>query len=87
MVFPAQLEKTSTGAFDECASLIQLLSELRSRITRLKLPVGDFGSIAIPDSVEVISRVGQICGSQSRVILFDRKSRVIEIDSHYCASD
>jgi hypothetical protein len=80
LVLPAQLELLHVGTFSSCISLCQLIFEIPSHLKQLDLPPTEFGSLCIPDSVEVVfGSIGKL-GYQSRRLEFGRDSCLREID-------
>jgi hypothetical protein len=80
LVIPALLQIMDFCALFGCESLRELIFETPSNLKQLDLPPSDFGTLWIPDSVEVVR--GSI-GSQadrSRVLQIGRESRLREID-------
>jgi hypothetical protein len=51
-----------------------------SRIRELDLPPSDFGSLSIPNSVEVLTGVIGTPGGQRRLLQINAESRLREID-------
>jgi hypothetical protein len=79
---PAQLETLESPLFWDCESLTQLTYQTPSKLKRLDLPPSDFGSLRIPDSVEIITGgVGRLA-NQNRVLDFGHESRlgIIRLD-------
>jgi hypothetical protein len=70
---PAQVEQISEGSFNYCASLVeltfeslaQLIFDLPSRLRQFDVPPSDFGSLCIPDSVEILSGHVRLAEGQS----------------------
>jgi hypothetical protein len=54
--------------------------EMPSRIRELDLPPGDFGSLSIPDSVEVIAGVIERLPGRHRLLSFGRESHLKQIN-------
>jgi hypothetical protein len=80
LVLPAQLEIMARGVFVRCTSLCQLTFDLLSRLKQLELPPSDFGSLSIPDSVEIIfGRIGKQEG-QHRLLHFGRESCLMKLE-------
>jgi hypothetical protein len=50
-----------------------------SRLRQLDVPLGDFGLLQIPDSVEIVNGEIESLSNQHRVLQFGRQSRVTEI--------
>jgi hypothetical protein len=75
-VIPSQLEIIVYDVFCGCISLCQLIFDHPSCLKQLDLPPSAFGSLSIPNSVEVISgRIGTQPG-QGRALDFGGKSSV-----------
>jgi hypothetical protein len=55
LVIPAHLEILVFDAMWDCHSRCELIFEVPSHLKRLELPPSSFGSLPIPDSVEVVS--------------------------------
>jgi hypothetical protein len=51
---PSQLEVMEWGLLCDCESLTELTFEIPSHIKKFELPPSEFGSLCIPDSVQVI---------------------------------
>jgi hypothetical protein len=80
IALPARLETIACGAFRNCGAVCELIFEIPSRLKELDLPPGEFGSLCIPDSVEVVyGGIGKIEG-QRRLLQFGRESRVMQIE-------
>jgi hypothetical protein len=60
-VVPARLSILESGIFNCCDSLSGLIFEIPSTLRNLHLPVDDFVSLCIPDSVEVLTGVLRKC--------------------------
>jgi hypothetical protein len=74
------LEAIEEGAFQDCRSLTRITFDIPSRLKKLELPPTDFGTLAIPDSVEVLSGgFGEIRG-RNRIVLFGKESRLAELE-------
>jgi hypothetical protein len=79
-VVPAQLEIMGYGVFRGCTSLCELIFEVPSRLKQLDLPPSEFGSLFIPDCVEVVfSNIGRRDG-QRRLLQFGRESSLKRIE-------
>jgi hypothetical protein len=76
---PAQLEVIDLAAFAECRSLSQLIFERPSRVMELDLPPREFGSLCIPDSVEILTGLIGSSTEQNRILQFSGQSRLREI--------
>jgi hypothetical protein len=79
LAIPAQLEIMDFGALFGCESLRELIFETPSSLKQLELPGSDFGSLLIPDSVEVVCGTIGSFNCQSRALQFGRESRLSEI--------
>jgi hypothetical protein len=79
ITIPSQLEIIPPALFLDCESLCQIIFEPSSRLKRLDLPTAEFGSLNIPDSVEIVSAVFGTLEGQSRLLRFGRESRLREI--------
>jgi hypothetical protein len=78
-VIPAQLEIIACDVFSGCTSLCEIMFDDPSHLKELDLPPSEFGSLCIPNCVEVVSgRIGTQPGQQ-RVLYFDEKSGLNEI--------
>jgi hypothetical protein len=83
---PAHLEMLGPGSFGDCTqprrldgSSFQLIFEVPSRLKQLSLPPGDFGSLAVPDSVECVTGpIGDLT-QHTRLLRFGHESRLREI--------
>jgi hypothetical protein len=67
-------------AFEMCESLTRLTFAIPSRLRKLDLPPSNFGSLSIPDSVEVLSGMLGRQEGQNRVVHFGQESRLMELD-------
>jgi hypothetical protein len=68
------------GIFCGCSSLCELTFEIPSHLKQLDLPPGEFGSLCIPDCVEVVGGgIGKQNG-QRRLLQFGRKSSLANIE-------
>jgi hypothetical protein len=54
IVLPAQLEIIACGVFTRCDSLCEMKFDLPSSLKQLDLPASGFGSLCIPDCVEIV---------------------------------
>jgi hypothetical protein len=73
-VIPSQLEIMACCVFPGCRSLCSLIFDLPSHLTQLDLPPSEFGSLCIPDSVEIVfGGIGRRQG-QSRRLHFSGQS-------------
>jgi hypothetical protein len=80
LALPAQLEIVACGAFSDCKSLCELIFDLPSRLKQLDLPPSEFGSLCIPDCVEIIfGGIGKQDG-QRRLLQFGRASNLIKVE-------
>jgi hypothetical protein len=77
---PAQLEVMPPNLFRDCESLTELTFELPSHLKRLELPPSEFGSLCIPNSVEIITGFIRQSGARSCVLQFGEKSQLKEIE-------
>jgi hypothetical protein len=77
---PGQLEVMERGLLCSCVSLTKLTFEAPSRLKRLELPPSDFGSLFIPDSVEVIRGDLRKSGARSCDLQFGQGSQLREIE-------
>jgi hypothetical protein len=83
-VIPAQVEIIGLRAFRGCKSLCELIFDLPSRLEQLDLPPSKFGSLSIPDSVEIVQGgIGKQDG-QRRLLQFGRESRLVTIELMHC---
>jgi hypothetical protein len=74
LVLPAELDIMASGALSDCRSLCELIFVLPSRLRQLDLPPSRFGSLVIPDCVEVVfGEIGKQEG-QLRILHFGRES-------------
>jgi hypothetical protein len=94
---PAQLEILQSDVFTRSNSvsisphrnsLSQLIFEVPSRLTQLHLPMDDFVSLCIPDSIEVLTGLLRTSRRHDSVLQFDRESQLIRIslsriDNHF----
>jgi hypothetical protein len=80
LVVPTQLEIMARGIFWCCTSLCELMFELPSHLKQLDLPPSEFGSLCIPDSVEIV--FGNILKSDGRyrLLQFSRRSCLMKIE-------
>jgi hypothetical protein len=78
---PAQVEVMACGVFSGCSSLRELMFEIPSHLKELDLPPSEFGSLCIPDSVEVVYMWTGTHGPQRRLLDFGEKSCLKEISS------
>jgi hypothetical protein len=78
---PPQLEVVEWDLFWYCELLTQLRFEIPSGLKQLELPPSDFGSLCIPDSVEVIGGYLRKGGRRSCVLQFGEESqlKIIEL--------
>jgi hypothetical protein len=68
------------GIFRGCTSLRELIFDLPSCLKQLDLPPSEFGSLSIPDSVEVVfGGIGKQ-KSQLRLLRFGRESSLMTIE-------
>jgi hypothetical protein len=81
MTIPSQLEILKPCLFYDCKtwSLTQLNFEVPSRLKQLDLPWTEFGSLCIPDSVEIVTGIIGMLQVRNRVLRFGRESRLSEI--------
>jgi hypothetical protein len=78
-VIPSQLEIIACDAFSGCTSLCEIMFDDPSHLKQLDLPPSEFGSLSIPNCVEVVSgRVGTRYG-QGRALDFDQGSSLNDI--------
>jgi hypothetical protein len=75
---PGQLEILASGIF-ECESLSELMFETPSRMRQLHLPMDDFVSLSIPDSVKILTGVLQAVNRHDRRLQFGPESRLVKI--------
>jgi hypothetical protein len=80
LVIPAQLEIMACGVFRGCRSLSELIFDLPSRLKQLDLPPSEFGSLYIPDCVEVVFGGIAKRQGQRRLLHFGRESCLITIE-------
>jgi hypothetical protein len=73
---PAQLEIFESNVCTQCESISQLTFEVPSKLKQLYLPISDFGSLCIPDSVEVLTAMLWKCQSHPRLLQFGRDSQL-----------
>jgi hypothetical protein len=79
-VIPAQLEIMTGCIFYGCTSLCELIFEVPSRLKQLDLPPSEFGSLFIPDCVEVVfGGIGKL-GGQRRLLQFGRESCLMKLE-------
>jgi hypothetical protein len=67
-------------ALEGCNSLTQLTFEMPTQMRELNLPPSDFGSLTIPDSVEIVHGMIGRQGGQHRLLRFGRESQLSEIE-------
>jgi hypothetical protein len=80
LFIPSQVEIIEFGALLGCTSVREMIFETPSRLRQLELPRSEFGSLLIPDSVEIVGgSIGTFDG-QSRVLRFDRTSSLNSIN-------
>jgi hypothetical protein len=82
-VVPGQLEILGLSVFVDCKSLSQLRFEIPSRLRQLHLPIHEFDSLLIPDSVEVLSGGLRKCENCTRLLQLGRESRLMAIRFTY----
>jgi hypothetical protein len=80
ILFPGRVEFVRFGALEGCASLEELAFETLSLVKQLDLPPSDFGSLYIPDSVEVVTGITEELEGQRRRLRFGRESHLRELD-------
>jgi hypothetical protein len=81
---PGMLEAIEQGAFRDCKSLVDVRFHTPARIRQLDLPPSMFGSLCIPDSVEMVSGLIGKQGGQSRIVSFGAKSRLRVLRFNQC---
>jgi hypothetical protein len=80
LALPARLEIVACIAFSDCKSLCELIFDLPSHLKQLDLPPSDFGSLCIPDCVEILfGGIGKQAG-QRRLLEFGRASNLIKVE-------
>jgi hypothetical protein len=78
-VIPARLSILESGIFSCCDSLSGVIFEIPSTLCNLHLPMNDFVSLAIPDSVEILTGELRKCEGHNRLLEFGRESRLMKI--------
>jgi hypothetical protein len=78
-VVPAQLEIIDANIFAGCDSVSQLIFEIPSGLRNLHLPMDDFVSLSIPDSVEGLTGLLRKCKGHNRLLEFSPESRLMKI--------
>jgi hypothetical protein len=73
---PAQLEILESSVFTYSASISELVFEIPSRLKQLHLPMDDFVSLSIPDSVEVLTGLLRRSKRHDRLLEFGRNSQL-----------
>jgi hypothetical protein len=78
LVIPIQLQIIDLCALLNCESLRELIVETPSNLKQLDLPSSNFGSLCIPDTVEVVrGSIGSL-DDQSTLLQFGRESSLNE---------
>jgi hypothetical protein len=79
ITIPVRVEILGCWLFRDCKSLTELIFDPDTQVRELDLPPSEFGSLSIPDSVEVVT--GRIGGfkKQNRILRFGPESRVNDI--------
>jgi hypothetical protein len=85
-VIPAQLEIIGSGVFQGCKSLCELIFDIPSQLRQLDLPPSEFGSLSIPDCVEVVSGGVGKQERQRRLLHFGRESCLSKIELRHSAT-
>jgi hypothetical protein len=76
---PARLEILGSDIFSHCNSLSQLIFEIPSQLRQLYLPMDDFVSLSIPDSVGLLTGLLRNCDRRDRLLHFGQGSRLTKI--------
>jgi hypothetical protein len=88
LVIPAQLEILTYDMICHCKLLCELIFEIPSHLKQLDLQVCTFGSLCIPDSVEIVVGKNKRHRAQRRLLQFGRESNLREINwkepNSYC---
>jgi hypothetical protein len=79
LVIPANLEIMASGTLCACISLCELIFELPSHLKQLDLPPSEFGSLCIPDCVEIVFGGIGTRQSHNRILQFGRESCLREL--------
>jgi hypothetical protein len=80
LFIPSQLEIIGFGALLGCESVREMIFETPSRLKQLELPRSEFGTLFIPDSVEIVcGSIGNLA-SHSRVLHFSQRSSLNSIN-------
>jgi hypothetical protein len=74
------------GVFRGCTSLSELAFDRPSRLKQLDLPPSEFGSLCIPDSVEIVFVGVGSRADQRRLLQFGRESCLMKIEWRHEAS-
>jgi hypothetical protein len=84
IVIPSHLEIVGHHQFRFCESLTELVFEYPCHLRQLDIPPSNFGSLVIPDCVEVVTGAIEQFDRQRRSLVFGRESRLMDIQVGPC---
>jgi hypothetical protein len=84
IVIPSHLAILGYHQFRFCESLTELVFEHPCHLRQLDIPPSNFGSLVIPDCVEVVTGAIEQFDCQRRSLVFGRESRLMDIQVGPC---